>query len=249
MRTIGHENAWFSFKGRKNTDADLDVQMISMPTRPHPARKGDLINVPGRDGKLFVDEGVYDRVVVTLRCVARDNANIDTVNAWLTGEGSLVFGDEPDRAYRARITKEFSRSNKHPRLRGQEFTVSFDCEPYRYKADQSGDTATITESETLIINPGTVASLPLIKVDCIGDGNLMIGQNTLLFYDLEANKPIYVDCAAKIAYTGTGAANDPLILATQHLTGEWVSIDPGENFVTFTGGIRSVTIVPRWRWL
>lgn len=249
MRAVGKENAWFSFKGRKNIEANLDVQMISMPTRPHPARKGKLVDVPGVDGKLWQDENAYDRIIVSLRCVARDNANIDEVNAWLSGEGDLVFGDEPDRAYHARITKEYSRSNKHPRLRGQEFTVSFDCEPYRYKADQSGDTATITESETLIINPGTVASLPLIKVDCTGDGNLMIGQNTLLFSDMEANKPIFVDCAAKIAYTGTGAANDPIILATQHLTGEWVSIDPGENFVTFTGGIRSVTIVPRWRWL
>ena len=51
MRPVGKENAWFSFKGIRNTE--YDVRMISMPTRPHPARKGNLIDIPGTNGKLF----------------------------------------------------------------------------------------------------------------------------------------------------------------------------------------------------
>lgn len=258
MRAVGKENAWFSFNGRKNIDEDLDVQMLSMPTRPHPARKGKLVSVPGVDGKLWQDEDAYDRIVVSLRCVARDNANIDEVNAWLSGEGDLIFGDEDNRAYHARITKEFSRSNKHPRLRGQEFTISFDCEPYRYKVYDDDDTEgsiTIEATEypeptiSAIYNPGTVTSLPFIEIKGNGEGQLMIGQNSLLFYDMSEDDPIYVDCAAKIAYTKTGEMNNTLVLATQHITGEWVSIDPGYNPVTLTDGIRSVTIVPNWRWL
>lgn len=254
MRTVGHKNAWFSFKGRKNTDADLDVQMISMPTRPHPARKGDLIDVPGRDGKLFVDEGAYDRIVVSLRCVARDNANIDVVNAWLTGEGDLIFGDEPDRAYHARITKEFSRSNKQPRLRGQEFSISFDCEPYRYKADPSADVLAFTNSASstpyTFESPGTVDALPLIKVEGSGEGTLMVNDVTLIFDSITA--PVYVDSDAKIAFTGEGTAESPYVLATmnvQSVTGEWPRLKPGYNTLTLMDGIAAVSITPRWRWL
>ena len=56
MRAVGTQNAWFQFRGIKNTE--MNVQMLSMPTRPHPARKGELIDVPARDGKLFIDNAV-----------------------------------------------------------------------------------------------------------------------------------------------------------------------------------------------
>ena len=243
MNSVGAENAWFMFKGKKC--AELGVYMRSMPTRPHPARKGELMDIPGRDGKLFFDEGAYDRILVSLRCATRDNASIDAVSAWLTGAGDLVFGDEPNRAYRARITKEFSRSNRNPRLRGQEFTITFDCVPYRY---ERAPAAPITcASGQKITNPGTVASLPLIKVNGSGDGTLMIGGGTMLFDGLSG--AVNVDCDAKIVYTGDGSASSPMLLATQHATGEWLSIPPGDSFVTYTGGITSVVITPRWRWI
>ena len=244
MRVVGTGNTWFSFKGQRNTV--LDVRMLSMPTRPHPARKGTLLDIPGKHGKLFQDEGVYDRILVTMRCITGDNANIDAVNAWLSGEGDLVFGDEPERAYHARITKEFSRSNRIPRLRGQEFTVSFDCEPFRYEADPVADIPIYT-SGTFITNPGTEASAPLLYVYCPGDGSLMIGSNTLLFTGVSGG--IYVDCDAEIAYTGEGTAADPMVLANQYVTGEWMKIEPGQNGVTFAGDVQYVIITPRWRWL
>ena len=246
MRAIGTENAWFSFKGIRNDDPALDVRMIAPPTRPHPARKGELIDVPGMDGKLFQDEGAYDRILVSVPVIAPDNENIDAINGWLDGEGELIFGDEPKRAYHARITKEFARSNRVPRLRGQSFTIVFDCEPFRYNVNDEADADVYTNGET-IHNPGTVASAPLLMVNGTGDGTLMIGGNTLIFNDLAGY--IYVDCEAKIAYTGGTSAADPMLLATQHLTGEWPMIQPGDSMVSMTGGIRNVVITPRWRWL
>lgn len=246
MRAIGTENAWFSFKGIRNDDPSLDVRMIAPPTRPHPARKGELIDVPGVNGKLFQDEGVFDRILVTLPCATTDNSNIDAISGWLSGEGDLVFGDEPERAYHARITKEFSRSNRMPRLRGQSFNITFDCEPFRYNVHPEADADVYTSGET-ITNPGTWPSAPLLTVNGTGDGTLMIGNETLIFNDLIGY--IIVDCEAKIAYTGGTSAADPMMLATQHLTGEWPVIQPGASFVSFTGGIKSVVITPRWRWL
>lgn len=246
MKAIGTENAWFSFKGIRNDALNLDVRMLAPPTRPHPARKGNLTDVPGKDGKLFQDEKAYDCILVTVPCATTDNSNIDAISAWLSGEGDLIFGDEPTRAYHARITKEFSRSNRAPRLRGQAFTPSFDCEPYRYSAVPSTD-ADVYDSGDTIINPGTIASAPQLQVMGNGNGNLMIGSNTLIFTDLSGS--IVVDCEAKIAYTGGSSANDPMVLATQKVTGEWPMIQPGTSYITFTGGITSVVILPRWRWL
>ena len=124
MKAIGSENIWFEFAGHKNTE--YGVMMLSMPTRPHPARRGELKSVPGRNGKLFLDQNAYDQIVVSVRAIAV-NGNMDAVNGWLTGSGDLRFGDDPNRAYKATVTKEFSTANRSNRLVGREFTVSFDC--------------------------------------------------------------------------------------------------------------------------
>lgn len=247
MRAIGTANAWFSFKGIRNDE--YDVRMTGMPTRPHPAEKGKLIDVPGVNGKLWQAQNAYDRIIVSLRVVANDNANIDDINGWLSGEGDLIFGDEPDRVYHARITKEFSRSNQHVRLRGQAFSISFDCEPFRYSASEAEEAVTATTSATAIPNPGTIYSEPLLIVSGSGSGTIQIGQNTMFFENLKTGVPVYADCAAKIVYTGTGAADDPMLLNTQNASGEWMRIAPGANFINIDGGIASVTVHPRWRWL
>ena len=245
MKAVGTKNVWFSFAGRRNTDEDLRVEMVGMPTRPHPAEKGTQVSIPGASGKLWQSENAYDRISVSVPCVS-DNENIDAINAWLTGEGDLVFGDEPNRAYHARVIKEFSRTNRVPRLRGQAFTIPFECEPYRYEANPVQDIR-ITASETSITNPGNIAAAPLLRINGDGDGTLMIGGKTLILDDVDGY--IYVDCEAKIVYRGEGTAASPMVLATQHVTGEWPLIKPGKDYVSFTGGVSSVIITPRWRWI
>ena len=179
MKAVGSANAWLEYAGHKNTE--YGVEMLSMPTRPHPARKGDLIDVPGRNGKLFMDEGAYDRVIVSVRVIAVDG-NMDAVNGWLSGKGLLRFGDDPTRAYNASVTKEFSISNRNSRLRGQEFTVVFDCEPFRYVYPPK-PAEEITTSGGTITNPGTVFSQPEIKLTGSGDITLVVNG-----YSVDAEK-------------------------------------------------------------
>lgn len=244
MKHIAESAAWFSFNGHRSTA--FGVRLLSMPTRHHPGRKGEFVEIPGRNGALFQDEGAYAQISIPVHCILPDDSNIDAVSLWLSGNGDLVFGDEPERAYHAQVAEDFSRSNRSQHLRGQEFTITFDCEPFRYQATPETDIA-LTASESSIFNPGTAESQPLIRVNGTGDGTLMIGGNTLIFNDLSGY--IYVDCDAKIAYAGGSSPADPMVLANHLVTGEWPTIKPGTDYVTFTGGIASVVITPRWRWL
>lgn len=244
MKSIAESAAWFSFNGYRSTA--FGVRLLSMPTRHHPGRKGEFVQIPGRNGALFQDEGAYEQISIPVHCILPDDSNIDAVSLWLSGDGDLVFGDEPERAYHARVVEDFSRSNRSQHLHGQEFTITFDCDPFRYESNPA-DGIVVNTSGTFITNPGTAASAPLLYVAGTGDGTLMIGGNSLIFSGLTGH--IYVDCDAKIAYTGAGTAVSPMVLANHLLTGEWPEIEPGENAVTFTGGITSVIITPRWRWL
>lgn len=235
--------AWFSFKGKKS-DA-MKVFMLELPVRPAPVESGKREDVPGVSGGLWVPEGGYGRINVSVKLEAGDGADMDAVNAWLSGEGDLVFGDEPNRAYRARITKSADRSCTRRRL-NRSWKQGFDCEPFRYLHPEM-NAIEISASGTKISNPGTVGAQPLIRVSGSGDGALMIGGATMLLSGMSA--PVYLDCEAKMAFTGEGTASSPRVLATQHVTGEWIEIAPGESYVTFTGGITGVRIAPRWRFL
>lgn len=239
MKAVGSANAWLEYAGHKNTE--YGVEMLSMPTRPHPARKGDLIDVPGRNGKLFMDEGAYDRVLVSVRVIAVDG-NMDAVNGWLSGRGLLRFGDDPTRAYNASVTKEFSVSNRNSRLRGQEFTVVFDCEPFRYVYPAPA-VQEITTSGGTITNPGTVFSQPEIKLTGSGDITLVVNG-----YSVEARSltdGAIIDCELMETFNlaKTESLNSSFVMD------EFPVLRPGANIITWTGSVTKVEITPRWRYL
>lgn len=242
MAILDTRDAWFSFNGVRSDD--MRVYMLGLPTRPSTAQDGERKDVPGVAGGLWVTDGGYRRVKVSVQLEAGDGADIDAVNAWLTGDGDLVFGDEPNRAYRATINTSADRSHTRRRL-NRTWKQSFDCDPFRYLYP-AADMIAIANPSTKITNPGTVRSAPLIKVNGSGDGTLMIGRSTMLLSDMDA--PVYIDCEAKMAFTGDGTTESPRLLATQKITGDWIEIAPGDSYVVFSGGITGVSIAPRWRF-
>lgn len=237
-------NGYFSFKGVSSMN--MGVFMLELPTRPTPAERGENKDVAGLDGKLWISEYSYERVQVKVKVECAADADIDAINAWLTGGGDLVFGDEPNRCYHARVIKGADRTHSMPRRLQRTWTQVFDCEPFRYETVPCDPIS--PASGTLITNPGTIESKPLIKVNCNGSGTLMIGGvNTMIFNSV--SHYVYIDCDAKIAYKGTGTAADPYILMNHKVTGEWAVIPPGRVGVQFTGNVTSIEIVPRWRWI
>lgn len=262
MKTLSANEAWFSFKGI-NCRSHL-VRMVAPPARPHPARKGRFEDIPGKDGGVWMDEGGYKPIQIAVPCVAEDNINIDSINAWLSGGGALIFGDEPNRAYRARITEEFVRSNLYGVMRGQEFTVSFECEPFRYSANPEADKVGYDpyvdigiEKPSMIFvnNPGTLISLPLIKITGSGSFSVVVGASPevwtsgifLQLKDVDPLIPVYIDCEAKIAYTGMEGYPDALF--TGKITGDWPYIPQGESVIRVADAVSAIEVQPRWRWL
>ena len=240
MKAIGSENIWFEFAGHKNTE--YGVMMLSMPTRPHPARRGELKSVPGRNGKLFLDQNAYDQIVVSVRAVAV-NGNMDAVNGWLSGSGDLRFGDDPNRVYKATVTKEFSTTNRSNRLVGREFTVSFDCYPFRY-VSPALSAQSFSSSPATINNPGTVFSQPEIRIACTGAFTLVVNG-----YQIDgkagASGGVIVDCELNECFN----LNKTELRNTVITLDEFPRLDPGVNAITWTGAITSVEITPRWRYL
>ena len=253
-------NNWFSWNGTSCTTYGMYV--LTQPTYQRAKERTSAVKVPGRSGSLTFLEGdcVYDDIVLECECYIPKPfefidgvTRINKISAWLRGEGIIRFANRSDGFFIGRVSNQISFERI---LRGNEnvkFVVQFTCRPFIYL--ESGlTTYTATQSTNTISrnNPGTIPSEPLLKVYNNGStgGTIMCGNSTMIIDDISDLSYLYLDCAAKIAYSGEpGNVSDPLILRGTRVTGEWLTIPAGSYFFVITGSLTSVVVTPNWRCL
>lgn len=232
--------AWFRFKGIDSRD--MGVMLKQMPIRYVPKRNVTREKAAGADGSYALGDGRYGDARVQLECDFRDDSKLVEALAWLTGEGELIFSDEPNLVYDASIEKEYSRGSISPRMSGQRMTITWTCKPFRRMIPEAKPIR-LTAAGT-IKNAGTVYSQPRITIDGDGDFSLSINTQTMFFSDVDDG--IILDCELMDAFTADGA-----LLANDHVAGEFFHMDPGANLITWLteagSEVRSITIEPRWR--
>lgn len=235
---------WIEFKGIKNTE--LGVELLSMPARPRPKAVGEYAEIAGC-GQIWIpgaDVPVYEPV--TLSCtmvVERPDMHIDQVYAWLTGEGVLRLGDDPARAYHARVVKEIACKPKSSRLTGLELQPKFDCDPYRYAYPEPA--AISLSSGGTLTNPGTAAAEPRITIAGSGDITLTIAGQLVELHGISGG--CVIDSRMRDVYEADGLT---LCNHKAVIDGDtFPTLPPGNSIVTWTGSVTSVQILPRWRYL
>ena len=233
-------SAWFEFAGARNTDRG--VRLLSLPVRYHPAERGEFLRVPGRDGSLWAGEDAFDDVTVRVQCQTTDDADMAAVSAWLRGAGELRFCDDPERFYRARVVKEFSRSAAMNRFVNQAFTVTFDCQPFLYHREV--EDIPLTASPATVSNPGTHKSAPRLTIEGTGDAVLTIGTQTVEVDDLGGGVILDSELGECFNLDETQLKNSVVTLMDE----DFPTLAPGSNIISWTGtGVTGITITPRWR--
>ena len=118
------------------------------------------------------------------------------------------------------------------------FAVNFRCYPFFY-ADAAAD-ITVTASGTVITNPGSVYSEPILTVTGSGNITLMVGMTIVELENISGS--IVSDSVLQEAYQGTS-------LMTDHMNGEFPVLKPGANAISWTGAVTKVVVRPNWRYL
>lgn len=138
-------NDYFIFDGEKSTDYGL--YMASDPNAIHPARRGELFPIPGRNGSIVREDGSYDTYTQTYDVLLDSNmistdvyAHAREVAAWLLGSRGfcrLEDSYEPEYFRLARCAAQMNVENRLARFgRAQ---IPFECQPQRYL--KSGESA------------------------------------------------------------------------------------------------------------
>lgn len=174
-----------------------------------PARRGEMISIPGRNGSLFMDEGVFENITVEYPAFigtgreALFRQKLGDLRSWLTSRGNykrLTDTYHPDE-FRLAVYREGLEVDPQYLTRAGGFTMKFDCKPQRFLV--SGEIPVVFNANGSIINPTLFASSPLIKVT--GNGTVAIGENGEYRFIVSGNTgTIWIDTEIMEAYLPAG---------------------------------------------
>lgn len=235
---------YFTYNGR--THPALRVKSKNIYSAP----KFDvtMTSVPGRNGDLISPNGRFPNATVTYTCfvVAR---NQDELEQLLTEIKNWLYA-EPDRyheltdSYDTQHIRQAVFSGKlditEQFLKVGSFTVTFSAKPFKYL--QEGLIRKTYTQNFSLTNPYAFAAKPYLKLNGRGEGELLIqseGSNKVWkFKTLNG----YTECDAELMnyYHDTELKNDTV-------EGEgFPELPAGTSLISFSGGITSVEIIPRW---
>ena len=221
---------------------NLRIRVERYPVRVLPERSQTTTEVPGRNGALLMVDGNWNNYDQEYEIfISAEKPGLvraaRAVAEWLeapAGYQRLEDSYEPDvyrMAYYAGGQDIESILNRFGRA-----TISFNCKPQRFL--RSGEVAKSFSAAGTLTNITKFDALPLITVYGTGAGTLTINDNTVSISDID--EYVVLDCELMDAYKGTANKNGTVTLL------EFPVLTPGENSISFTGGVTSVDIVPRW---
>lgn len=209
--------------------------MEFLPERISPKRRDESIVISGRHGTLTATDGTFETYILQAEFVLKDISKIDKICSHFKGEGDLIFSNNLDRKFKAKVNNqiEFSRI-----IRGlKRFAVEFEVQPFMYEAYPS--VLTLTEP-TSILNIGTFESEPIITVYGQGDITLIINNLNIILNAVE--EKITINSEALNAYNETLSLNNKM-------SGDFPIFNMGENTILWMGSVTRLEIKPNWRWL
>ena len=240
-----------------------------------PARRGEMISIPGRNGSLFMDEGVFENITVEYPAFigtgyeALFRQKLGDLRSWLSSRGNykrLTDTYHPDE-FRLGVFREGLEVDPQHITRSGGFTMKFDCKPQRFLI--SGESSKVFTANGSISNPTLFASSPLIKVTgngtvAIGDYRFKVsGNHTTIWIDTELMEA-YLPAGELYPWTeengdqideeiGIGldlvdgyTYPQNMLSYIEFYNSIMPKIEPGEVPIRMSNTIQRLEIIPRW---
>ena len=119
-----------------------------LPPITKPEMKIKETKIDGRDGSIIEELG-YSSYVKTVKIGLHGNFDINQVIKYFTGEGDIVFSNELDKVYKAKICGKIDYTRL---LRYRQASIPFLVQPFKYQLNEYlRETPTETASGTSIV--------------------------------------------------------------------------------------------------
>jgi len=231
----------FTYKGIKSKDMHLRV--LNDVSFASPTRDVNLIQVPGRDGDLIMDNGRYNSVIRSIPCrlVAPSHANVENlisqINSWLISDVSFhefEWHNDPDFEYLAKVEGAVISQ----RILSKFGTTDIDFRLHPIKYLKSSLSERQITSGTNIPNQFSVEAKPIIRIIGSGDITINIGGRALVLRGIGGG--CIIDSEAQTITDLQGR-----VTLFERLYSPFPVLRPGNNMITFARNDIQVLITPR----
>jgi putative phage tail component, N-terminal domain len=216
----------------------MGVLTVERPNIPTPEQRIKTIDIEGRDGSLTQLLG-YSDITFTIDFNILEKTNIKPLirqlRVILLNAKVMRFNDEPQMFYKVKSVKVGDIDNQVS-VYGK-FDVTFTCDPFLYEDSFINHVVSNSSAMTYL---GSYFGQPSIRVGGNGVGKFSINGKVVELTNL--NDYVILDTSIANAYKGSVNMN-------QFMRGEFPTLIPGRNTITFEGGITSLEIMPNTRHL
>ncbi len=238
----------------------LGLYIETYPNIIKAQKRFEKVTVAGRNGDLFFFEDAYNNYIQTYEVGAGGKSYGDAQTSWsdliswlmpeptditvddyinLTTNNyhQLIDSYEPDVIRLAVYTGGVDAENTWNRI--GRATIEFDVRPERFTTD-AFTPIPIANSGSYITNPTDRPAKPCIKVYGTEGGSIVINGYVLTLSSINAYT--YIDCESQNAFKSLAENMNNTVV----LTSGFPVLTEGDNDITWSGGITSLEIVPRW---
>lgn len=227
--------------GTSNKDIGMVVEHY--PSVVLPRRSQEVQQVPGRNGAVLLSYGSFENYEQKYS-VFLDAAHIGKLEQvmpklvdWLLGHDGYhrledsYFPDVYRMAYYSGGTEFVSMFNEYG-----EGTLVFTCAPERFY--KIGERTIDLQNGNTITNPSSFLAEPLITINGSGSGSITFNGKTVNITDIGTS--VTIDVKQHKAYSGSQNRNNTISGSFESLKLE------KETTISWTGGVGSVSMIPRW---
>ena len=223
------------------SSSSVGISLQGPPRFSSPVPIVERKRIPGRNGYIIFDTGVYENRTGVFECFSLSEdveATLRCVNNYLfkkSGYRKLETQNDPFHFWMARVESGARMEIRNGVLAPYE--IKFDCKPQRFL--KSGDSEIKFSSEGGVLTNHTFyEAKPLIKIYGIEPGVVKIGSCKINVLDM-TDSPIIIDCETMDIHGGYKNLSDRISMD------KFPILVPGENIIEVSG-VTTVSITPRW---
>jgi len=225
----------FTFNGTASTTYDVIIKKL--PPIVMPERDIESISIDGRNGNLHIDYETYNSYNTTMEIIINDLTELDTIKAWLTGIGTIIFGDRPTIQYTCVIKNQLSYDMYA--YNSKVVPIQMELSPLGLSTTET--TVTKTTSPASFTVGGTYATKPSLEIIGTGAVSITLNDTTFTLSDCDATAYI-VDCDLQNVTKSD-------INVNSEFYGNFPELIVGTNNLQWTGTVTSVKVVYRAAYL
>lgn len=210
---------------------EMNVKVISLPPISLSTENVEELPIEGRDGFLTEFKGYSGGTKEVEADYLGENPY--SICNWLTGNGEVIFNNDENFYYKARISNQIPLEQVITNYM-YNFLIIFRCQPFKYFINGKKK-INIISSGIVLNNFGNKEALPYIKI--YGSGNISVNINGRAFTISNLDSSIGIISEIQEVEEEKGGL----------MEGEFPYFDIGKNTITYTGNVTKIEITPNWR--